>query len=82
MFPTCEHDRRDQAGFTGYHLAEHHGSDLCLATFDRLALDDEQAEAALNPLAHRAVALMEADGDAALPELTADSGTPAHVRER
>ena len=51
-------------------------------TFDRLALDDEQAEAALNPLARRAIALMEADGDAALPELTADSGTPAHVRER
>jgi alkanesulfonate monooxygenase SsuD/methylene tetrahydromethanopterin reductase-like flavin-dependent oxidoreductase (luciferase family) len=47
---------------------------------DRLALDEAQAEAALNPLARGAFALMEPGGDAMLPELTVSSGTPAHVR--
>ncbi len=49
-------------------------------TLDRLALDEDQAEAALNPLARGAFALMGPDGDALLPELTATSGTPGHVR--
>ncbi|HTN80940.1 MAG TPA: hypothetical protein VMK16_14790, partial [Acidimicrobiales bacterium] len=39
-----------------------------------------EAEAALNPLARGAFALMGPDGDALLPELTVSSGTPAHVR--
>jgi alkanesulfonate monooxygenase SsuD/methylene tetrahydromethanopterin reductase-like flavin-dependent oxidoreductase (luciferase family) len=30
--------RADEAGFTGYHLAEHHGSDLCLAPNQELFL--------------------------------------------
>jgi alkanesulfonate monooxygenase SsuD/methylene tetrahydromethanopterin reductase-like flavin-dependent oxidoreductase (luciferase family) len=49
---------------------------------DRLALDTDQAEAAMNPLARGAAALMAPGGDAMLPMLTANSGTPAQVRER
>lgn len=49
---------------------------------DRLALDEQQAEAAMNPLARGAAALMAPGGDALLPTLTANSGTPAQVRER
>ena len=47
---------------------------------DRLALDEVEAEAALNPLARGAMALTGPGGDALLPEFTASSGTPAHVR--
>jgi len=47
---------------------------------DRLALDEDQAEAALNPLARGAFALTAPGGDALLPELTVSSGTPEHVR--
>ncbi len=51
-------------------------------TFDRLALDEREAEAALNPLALGAQALMAPGGEAALmPMLTGDSGTVAHVTE-
>ena len=49
---------------------------------DRLALSEEQAEAAMNPLARGAQALMAPGGDAMLPMLTANSGTPDQVRER
>ncbi len=49
---------------------------------DRLALDEQQAEAAMNPLARGAAALMAPGGDAMLPTLTANSGTPAQVRDR
>jgi len=49
---------------------------------DRLALDEREAEAALNPLARGAQALMAPGGEAALmPMLTADSGTASHVTE-
>jgi len=51
-------------------------------TFDRLALDEEEAEAALNPLARGAQALVSPGGEAALmPTLTADSGTVSQVTE-
>jgi alkanesulfonate monooxygenase SsuD/methylene tetrahydromethanopterin reductase-like flavin-dependent oxidoreductase (luciferase family) len=50
-------------------------------TFDKLMLDDAQAEAALNPLARGAQALMGPGGDAMLPELTRHSGTPEQVAE-
>ena len=50
-------------------------------TLDTLALDPFQAEAALNPLARGAQALMAPGGDAMLPELTRHSGTPAQVRD-
>jgi alkanesulfonate monooxygenase SsuD/methylene tetrahydromethanopterin reductase-like flavin-dependent oxidoreductase (luciferase family) len=50
---------------------------------DRLALDEREAEAALNPLARGAQALMAPGGEEALmPMLTADSGTASHVTER
>ena len=50
---------------------------------DRLALDEREAEAALNPLALGAQALMAPGGEEALmPMLTADSGTVSHVTER
>ena len=52
-------------------------------TFDRLALDEHQAEAALNPLARGAQALMAPGGeDLLMPTLTEDSGTAEHVTER
>lgn len=52
-------------------------------TFDRLALDEFEAEAALNPLARGAQALLAPGGEAALmPALTANSGTASHVTER
>lgn len=51
-------------------------------TLDQIALDPVQAEAALNPLARGAQALMSPGGDAMLPELTKHSGTPAQVRDR
>jgi alkanesulfonate monooxygenase SsuD/methylene tetrahydromethanopterin reductase-like flavin-dependent oxidoreductase (luciferase family) len=51
-------------------------------TLDRLALDEHGAEAALNPLAHAAQALMRPGGDGMLQALTANSGTPAQVRDR
>jgi alkanesulfonate monooxygenase SsuD/methylene tetrahydromethanopterin reductase-like flavin-dependent oxidoreductase (luciferase family) len=52
-------------------------------TFDRLALNEREAEAALNPLARGAQALMEPGGEAALmPALTEHSGTAAQVTER
>jgi alkanesulfonate monooxygenase SsuD/methylene tetrahydromethanopterin reductase-like flavin-dependent oxidoreductase (luciferase family) len=51
-------------------------------TFDRLALDEREAEAALNPLALGAQALMAPGGEEALmPMLTAHSGTVAQVTE-
>ena len=46
------------------------------------ALDDAEAEAALNPQAHAALALIGPGGDALLPEFTAASGTPAQARAR
>ena len=49
---------------------------------DRLALDDAEAEAALNPQAHAALALIGPGGDALLPDFTAASGTPAQARAR
>jgi len=49
-------------------------------SLDRLRLDDEQAEAALNPLAHACRALVAPGGEAMLPELTAHSGTADQVR--
>jgi alkanesulfonate monooxygenase SsuD/methylene tetrahydromethanopterin reductase-like flavin-dependent oxidoreductase (luciferase family) len=51
-------------------------------TFDSMVLDPFQAEAALNPLARGAQALTSPGGEAMLPTLTANSGTPAHVIER
>jgi len=51
-------------------------------TFDRLALSEHDAEAALNPLARGAQALLADGGDKLLPMLTANSGTPAQVVER
>ena len=51
-------------------------------TFDALALGEEGAEAALNPLARGAQAISGPDGDALLPALVANSGTPEQVRER
>jgi alkanesulfonate monooxygenase SsuD/methylene tetrahydromethanopterin reductase-like flavin-dependent oxidoreductase (luciferase family) len=48
-------------------------------TFDHLALDPEQAEAALNPLARAAQAVVAPGGRALLPKLTAASGTAAQV---
>jgi alkanesulfonate monooxygenase SsuD/methylene tetrahydromethanopterin reductase-like flavin-dependent oxidoreductase (luciferase family) len=51
-------------------------------TFDHQVLDPLQAEAALNPLARGAYALTAPGGDALLPELTKDSGTPSEVRDR
>ena len=50
-------------------------------TFDRLMLDEQQTEAALNPLARGAQALMSPGGDALLPMLTKHSGTPQQVIE-
>jgi len=51
-------------------------------TFDRLALDEREAEAALNPLARGAQALMSPGGEEALmPMLTADSGSVSHVTD-
>ncbi len=50
-------------------------------TFDRLRLDEAQAAAALNPLAHACQALTAPGGEAMLPVLTATSGTPEQVRE-
>ena len=47
-----------------------------------LALDEEEAEAALNPQAQAAFALVGPGGDALLPQFTASSGTPAQVRAR
>jgi alkanesulfonate monooxygenase SsuD/methylene tetrahydromethanopterin reductase-like flavin-dependent oxidoreductase (luciferase family) len=48
--------------------------------FDNVALSDSDAQAALNPLAHAAIALMEPGGeDMMMPTLTASSGTPAQV---
>jgi alkanesulfonate monooxygenase SsuD/methylene tetrahydromethanopterin reductase-like flavin-dependent oxidoreductase (luciferase family) len=47
--------------------------------FDHLALDQEQAEAALNPLALGARALLQAGGGTMLAERTAASGSPEHV---
>ena len=49
---------------------------------DRLALDEAEAEAALNPQARAAFALLGPDGDALLPQFTAGSGTPAQVTAR
>ncbi len=52
-------------------------------TFDRLVLDEREAEAALNPLARGAQALVAPGGEAALmPMLTTDSGTAGQVTER
>jgi alkanesulfonate monooxygenase SsuD/methylene tetrahydromethanopterin reductase-like flavin-dependent oxidoreductase (luciferase family) len=51
-------------------------------TFDRMVLDEFQAEAALNPLGRGAQALMAPGGDAMLPMLTANSGTPEQVIDR
>lgn len=48
-------------------------------TFDRLALDEEQAEAALNPLALGARELLNAGGGPMLETRTAASGTVEHV---
>jgi alkanesulfonate monooxygenase SsuD/methylene tetrahydromethanopterin reductase-like flavin-dependent oxidoreductase (luciferase family) len=51
-------------------------------TFDRLALDEREAEAALNPLARGAQALMAPGGEEALmPTLTAHSGTASQVTD-
>jgi alkanesulfonate monooxygenase SsuD/methylene tetrahydromethanopterin reductase-like flavin-dependent oxidoreductase (luciferase family) len=51
-------------------------------TFDRLALDEYQAEAALNPLARGAQALMEPGGrENILPMMVQHSGTAARVTE-
>ena len=49
---------------------------------DRLALDEAEAQAALNPQARAAFALLGPDGDALLRQFTASSGTPAQVRAR
>jgi alkanesulfonate monooxygenase SsuD/methylene tetrahydromethanopterin reductase-like flavin-dependent oxidoreductase (luciferase family) len=51
-------------------------------TFDSMVLDEFQAEAALNPLARGAQALTAPGGEAMLPALTANSGTPEQVIER
>jgi alkanesulfonate monooxygenase SsuD/methylene tetrahydromethanopterin reductase-like flavin-dependent oxidoreductase (luciferase family) len=51
-------------------------------TFDRLALDEEQAEYALNPLARGAQAMMAEGGDALIAPRVVNSGTPAEVTER
>ena len=52
-------------------------------TFDRLALNEREAEAALNPLARGAQAVLQPRGeDQIMPILTADSGSVAHVTER
>jgi alkanesulfonate monooxygenase SsuD/methylene tetrahydromethanopterin reductase-like flavin-dependent oxidoreductase (luciferase family) len=50
-------------------------------TFDTLALDEFQAEAALNPLAHAARALLQPGGESIMPMLTERSGTPQQVAE-
>jgi alkanesulfonate monooxygenase SsuD/methylene tetrahydromethanopterin reductase-like flavin-dependent oxidoreductase (luciferase family) len=51
-------------------------------TFDRLVLDEHDAEAALNPLARGAQALVAPGGEAALmPMLTAHSGTASQVTD-
>lgn len=50
-------------------------------TFDQLTLDPMQAEAALNPLARHAQAVVAPGGERMLPELTKHSGTPAQVLE-
>jgi alkanesulfonate monooxygenase SsuD/methylene tetrahydromethanopterin reductase-like flavin-dependent oxidoreductase (luciferase family) len=50
-------------------------------TFDSLVLDEHDCEAALNPLARGAQALMAPGGDAMLPMMTKNSGTPAQVAE-
>jgi alkanesulfonate monooxygenase SsuD/methylene tetrahydromethanopterin reductase-like flavin-dependent oxidoreductase (luciferase family) len=50
-------------------------------TLDRLALDEQQAAAALNPLAHACLALAAPGGEQAMmPVLTEHSGTPEQVR--
>ncbi len=50
-------------------------------TYDRLALTDQQAEEALNPLARAALEVVRNEA-ATMPNLVVNSGTPAYVQER